>query len=588
MSPRHSRTVSLVPRLGVVPVLLLAGGALAAPPAHLLDLADVPADGRVVWRAWGARGVGSGGLPVAGGPDVDGDGFPDVAVAFFTADPLGRDNAGEVDVVFGNGRFLGSDSVDTGENPPGVLRIFGAAASETAGNEVWIDDITGDGLGDVLICRQNYTPEPERPGVGALTVIVGGPELAVLAAEGRVVDLADPPPELTLTTVQGAAATDRLGIWVRTGDVDGDGVADVVVGADQEDGGGEMDRGAVWVIRGGAHWASGIELELASFGATPWEGRVARVVPPPGSESFHLGATCQVADLDGNGRDEVLAAAALSRAGASFPPAGAPGSAVPFGGAPRGRLYIAWDDNFPSGVWEPGFTVDLSGPPGSLTVIRGEDINRVFGEEILGGLDYDGDGTADLFVGDLTALGARGLGHLFWNAARLRNRDLDLRNPVPAGTLTRILGPASGSLGSDTAAHGDFNGDGLADLVLTSPHAAPRGRVNAGEAHVFFGRHGPWPATVDTSPGDFPPAEVLEVTEIEGALGRNGSDDGDTLGYSATAFDLDGDGHTDLITNEMVGNGISPDTVDAGNLLVVRGAAIRPPSSPPIARRLLP
>lgn len=591
MMLRHSHSTSILSRvpslLSFLALVVLAGGALAAPPTHLLDLADVPRDSRAVWRVWGSRGQGVAGLPVAGGPDVDGDGHPDVAVAFFTADPLDRTNAGEVNLVFGDGRFFGADSVDTGEDPPRVLRIFGAARSETAGNEIWIDDVTGDGLGDLLICRQNYTPFV-RSGVGALTVIAGGPELAILAAEGRILDLANPPPEVTVTTLHGAAVGDRLGIWVRTGDVDGDGQPDVVVGADQEDSLIEDDRGAVWVVRGGPHWASGLEVDLADFGTTPWEGLLAKVVPPPGSEDFHLGATCQAMDLDGNGRHEVLAAAALNRSGAGFSPLGGQGTGVPSGGAPRGRLYIVWDDNFPAGDWPPGFTLDLSNLPGSGTVIRGEEANVVFGEEILGGLDYDGDGTADLFVGDLSALGARGLGHLFWNAELLRDRDLDLRDPLPGVSFTRILGPGSGSLGCDTAAQGDFDGDGLADLAVTAPHASPQGRFNAGIAHVLFGRRGAWPGTVDLSPGDLPLPRFLEVTEIHGALGRDGVDEGDTLGYSAGSFDLDGDGRTDLITNEMVGNGISPDTVDAGNLLVVRGAGIRPPSSPPTPRRLLP
>lgn len=591
-----SRCLRSFPLLPPVLVLLCAlaflgaGAAVADPPTHVLDLAEVPASHRGVWRAYGARGVGVAGLPVAGGPDVDGDGRPDVAVAFFTADPLEREDAGEVDLIFGDGRFWGRDSVDTGADPPTVLRVFGAAATETAGNEIWIDDVTGDGLGDLLICRQNFTPDPGRPGAGALTVIAGGPELALRAARGEPVDLAAPPQELTITTLVGAAATDRLGIWIRTGDVDGDGVADLVVGADQEDGAGEVDRGAVWVVRGGPHLASGATVSLGDFGASAWEGRLAKVIPPPGAEEYHLGATCQVADLDGNGRDEVLAAAALSRAGASFSPAGAPQSAHPFGGAPRGRLYIVWDDNFPAGPWPPGFTLDLGELPGGGTVIRGESDNVSFGEEILGGLDYDGDGTADLFVGDLTANAAAGLGHVFFDAPRLRGLDLDLRDTAAIEDaqlrLSRIFGPHSGALGSDTAAHGDFDGDGRADLAVTAPHATPEGRLNAGVAHVFFGRDGDWPARIETAPRQLPPSDRLEITEIRGALGRRGADEGDTLGYSAAAFDLDGDGRTDLVTNEMVGNGIGPDTIDAGNLLVLRGVALRPGAPPLRARRL--
>lgn len=578
---------SLFLLVALLGALLSSPATLAAPPSFLVDLAAVPPDDPDLWRVYGSRGQGFAGLPVVGGPDVDGDRFREVAIGFFTSDPLGRSNAGEVALVFGDGRFRGTDSVDTFVDPPQVLRILGAAATETAGNEVWLDDITGDGLGDVLICRQNFTPEPARPGAGALTVIVGSPELAAMAARGEVLDLANPPPGLTITTLVGVAATDRLGIWVRTGDVDADGIADVVVGADQEDGPGDPDRGAVWVVRGGPHWASGITLELFQFGASPWEGLIAKVIPPPGSDNFHLGATCQVFDLDGNGRAEVLAAAALSRSGASFSPAGAPGSARPAGGAPNGRLYIVWDDNFAEGAWPAGFTLDLAGLPGGRSEIRGQQENQVFGEEILGGLDYDNDGTADLFAGDLAALQGAGLGHLLFEAHLLRNRVIDLAVSDGGLRVTRFLGPVVGALGSDTAAHGDFDGDGIADLALTAPHAAPMGRVNAGVAHVFFGRQGPWPAEVRTASGQLPNPEELRVTEVWGALGRRAGDEGDTLGYSAAALDLDGDGRTELITNEMVGNGLGPGTLDVGNLLVLHGEGLWPGLPPLISRRLL-
>ena len=68
------------------------------------------------------------------------------------------------------------------------------------------------------------------------------------------------------------------------------------------------------------------------------------------------------------------------------------------------------------------------------------------------------------------------------------------------------------------------------------------------------------------------------MAEIQGANGAAPGDSGDTLGYSAAAGDVDGDGATDLIINEMVGNGLAPEAIDVGNLLVIGGHALRGPS----------
>jgi len=553
-------------------ILVLA----AAPPAvgqpvSTLDLAVLPTTDTRLERVYGAAGTGRFGVPVAGGGDVDGDGLPDLAVAHLTASPADRSFAGEIDVVFGNGEI--GRNLDLAEENPSVLRIYGAAASETAGSEIWMDDVTGDGIDDLLICRQNFSP-PGRIGAGALTLVVGGPALRDRAAALAPVDLATPPPELTLTTLVGAKSLDRLGIWARTGDVDGDGIADLVVAADQEDGDGETNRGAVYVVRGGPHLASGGSIDLAEFGSTPLAGHLARILPPPGAAGFHLGATCQIADLDGNGRGEVLAAAALNRAGAALDPPGAPGAAEGSGGAPGGTLYIVWDDNFPDGVWPAGFELQLGALPGGRSVIRGEEASVAFGEEIVGGADFDGDGEADLFAGDLAAHDATGLGYIFFPARRLRGQEVDLDLSLPPGLRrTRIRGPSPGAIAADTAAHGDFDGDGLADLAFAAPRATPEGRLHAGTIHVFFGRRGPWPAEIDTTPGQLPPPTSLCTAVIEGAHGRAGlEDEGDTLAYSAAVGDLDGDGLADLITNEMLGNGVAPDAVDVGNLLVLSGA----------------
>lgn len=553
-------------------------------PALVIDLATTATGSDELIRVSGPTGPttsGRFGVPVAGGFDVDGDGHRDLAFAQIVASPRGRGLAGEVRLVFGDGTIGGA--LDAAANPTRLLVILGAGEREMAGSEIWMDDVTGDGLGDLIVCRQNFTGLG-RVGAGAVTVVVGGPVLRNLAASSTVLDLAAPPAGVTLFTLVGAAPFDRLGVWARAGDVDGDGTADLVVAADQESRSGEPHHGALYVLRGGPHLARNAVADLARFGSSPYDGLWARVTPPGGSAEFHFGGTHQVGDLDGNGRAELIVAAALNRAGAGIGPTQAQAHGV--GGPPGGRMWIVWDDAFPAGSWPAGYQVRLgAGAPGSVTVLRGGAQNRSFGEELLGGLDYDGDGQADLFVGDLVADGTNaqnrsvsGIGYVLYAAQRLKGRDLSIDQATSVVRVTKILGPVQGAIGADTATHGDLDGDGFDDLVVGNPHDSPQDRSGAGSMHVFFGRRTGWPPVIDTAPGRLPPSWRGAITEIQGRAGQGGPNDiGDTLCYSAAAGDLDRDGRIDIITNEMVGNGVAPGAVDVGNLIVLGGSMVSPP-----------
>lgn len=569
---------------------LLGAWSAGAQNPHVVDLAGLETNPHQLLRVSGADNDGSFGVPVAGGFDVDGDGLADVAMASMRASPnVGgtvRTGAGVVHLVFGDG--TGGGSLDTAGTHTEILEFAGSGMDEVAGSEIWMDDVTGDGLGDLLIARQNYSPGPSRIGAGAFTIVVGGPELRTFAAGEMFADLADSSTPPRFVTFVGPSSLARLGMWIRTGDVTGDGIADIVVSADQTSEAGEMHRGAVYVIRGGGHLSAEQTIDLANFGATGLASRIARVTPPPGSAEFHLGATVQIADLDGNGTAEVLMAAALNRAGGILTADGAPaGSAHGTGGAPNGRVFIEWDDNF-SGAWAPGFTFVAGSGPGTSTRIDGIACNESFGEELLGGLDYDGDLAPDLFVGDIAgncgtvSQPFAGSGHLFFDAALLKGATIDRDAPPSGVARTDFFGADSGDISADTALHGDFDADGIADLAFSSPHADPLGRFHAGILHVFFGKDGVWPTEVDLG-GPFPDASVLRMTEIWGAKGRVGQDEGDTLAYSAAAGDVDGDGCPDLITNEMLGNGVLPAAEDAGNLIVIGAKTLRPTRVPALS-----
>lgn len=568
-------------------------------PSLAIDISALSTDADEFLRVSGSNNDGSSGVPIAGGFDCDADGFADYAMGAFQADPcdpprLGcsdpggaRDGAGAVHLVFGTGVIAGSvDTAGLPVMPAQRLEIAGDQAREAAGSEIWMDDVTGDGVGDLLIARQNYTPGAGRIGAGALTILVGGPELRTYANALQPLDLRSPPQSLTITNIVGAQFQDRVGIWMRTGDVTGDGIADIAVGADQASGSGQNHHGQVYVIRGGMHLDANQTVDLTNFpaaaGGTILAGHIARIVPPPGSNEFHLGATVQIADLDGNGRAEVIAAAALNRSGAALGPAGGSGGHAS-GGSVNGSVYIAWDDNFPAGLWAVGYEIDLAAPPGTRTIIDGAAVNQSFGEEILGGLDYDHDRAADLFVGDLVSnvggFFAAGRGLVIYDIASLAGLDIDLDTPPPGLELTEFLGGGSNHIAADTAMQGDFDGDGFDDLAFSSPHASPLGRFNAGTLHVFHGQNGLWPETIDLAPGALPPASEIRISEIYGANGRSGSDEGDILCYSAAAGDIDADGRDDFITNEMQGNGLDPSDVDAGNLIVLSGDLVAVPEA---------
>ena len=571
------RITHLLILLLIMPVLL------QAQPTGMTSLSDfTPQDG-LYRRVLGSVGEGYSGVPVAGGFDMDKDGKYDYAIAAMRASPQDRYRAGQIFLVFGDNTATGI--VDTALNDPRVLEIHGDQRQESAGSEIWMGDVTGNGYGDLIICRQNHSPDETRIGAGALTLIPATEALRTMAENGEVLDLRSPPEGLAILNIYGAGAYSRLCIWARSGDVTGDGVQDLAIGADREQKGDDEDTGAVYLVRGGSWLETAEDLDLAEFG-TIAAGKLARVTPrtmgsDTDTEDYHFGATLQLADLDGNGKADLMAAAAINRSGATLAPYPSGGNTHGSGGTENGTLYIAWDDNF-SGSWIPAPDFVVGSGIGSWSTINGGSnsaenpgpANDAFGEEILGGLDYDNDGTRDLFVGDLTADGygaisrnTAGLGHVIYDAAALKGREIELDSPPQGFAMASFLGPIVDAIAGDTALHGDFNDDGIADLAFSSPMDAPFGVTNAGTLHILLGKNGKWPVFSDLLHANYPSSDAVQIHEIYGDSGEGGGGGGDVLCYSAASGDMTNDGVIDLIVNEMQGDGSA--SVDAGNLLII-------------------
>jgi len=218
-----------------------------------------------------------------------------------------RTEVGEVYVVFGSGDLSGEVSIPTLEQDVTLSGSQGRPLHGQFGAAVASADVNGDDVDDIIVgAYRSNGPDGKRPASGAAYVFFGGSGL-----KGRL-SIADNQQGVTILGKENAS----LGLPIVTGDFNGDGTADVALGARLENSGQLSALGAVHILFGGSVFKGTIDLAQAAADVTITGSQPGELVP----------TSMDAADLNGDGADDLII--------------GSPLSDAPEGRRAAGRAYI--------------------------------------------------------------------------------------------------------------------------------------------------------------------------------------------------------------------------------------------------------
>jgi FG-GAP repeat len=467
--------------------------------------------------------------------DFNGDGFDDLAVSVPFEDVEGAADAGAVSVLYGAAAGLSSSGNQIWtQSTPDVKDK--AEDGDFLGWDLATGDFDGDGFFDLAIgVPFEHLDAPLTDHAGAVNVLYGSE--AGLTAEGNQRWTQDSPGIKDV-----AEGDDEFGAAVAAGDLNGDGYADLAVGARGESLSQVEGAGAVHVLLGSA-------AGLTSAGNQFWTQRT------PGVEedayfSDLFGVALAIGDLDGDGFGDLAI-------GANGEDLGEPGDpdAVPDAGAVNVLYGSA------AGPTAEGDQLWSQDSPDIDGIAETPDL---FGSSLATG-DFDGDGYHDLAVGAFGEdagpdAGSGAVNVIFGSAVGLTaegDQLLTQDSEIPDAT------EPEDHFGASLAA-GDFDGDGFDDLAAGVEGEDLSTTTDAGAVNVIHG-----------SPTGLNTVDSQIWTQNSPGPVLDNSEDGDAFGSSLAAGRFGDTGHIDLsigVRTEDVGAFPNLGVADAGAANVLYGS----------------
>jgi hypothetical protein len=476
------------------------------------------------------------GWPVSTAGDINGDGIADLVVGAHHA-TVGSNSyyAGKSYVIFGKSSGWTSPislSSLTGTN--GFVLSGENEGDESGFSVSTAGDINGDGIADLVV---------GAPHTYGGDYLYAGKSYVIFGKRSRT----SPMPLSSLNgangfALMGEAAGDESGTSVSTaGDINGDGIADLVVGAPQ-------------------YYYNGAGKSYVIFGKrSGWTDSLILLSSLTGSNGFVL--TGEVAG-DNSGAS-VSSAGDINGDGIADLVVGAPGA-----NNKNGKSYVIFGKR--SGWTSPISLSSLNGTNGFM--LMGE-ATGYSGTSVSSAGDINGDGIADLVVGA-------------WEANKsyvIFGKRSGWTSPISLSSLNgtngfMLTGEAAGDQsGGFVSSAGDINGDGIADLVIGAREANTGvDGWGAGKSYVIFGQ-----------PKTYSWASSISLSSLNGNNGfvLTGETEGDNSGsFVSTAGDINGDGIADVVVGAPEANsgegesyvifGDSQPILSINNLVINQGQTI--------------
>jgi len=413
-----------------------------------------------------------------------------------------------------------------------LFKAVGENDNDWFGHSVsYAGDVNGDGYADIIVGAPGFD-YGSNINVGAVYIYFGGPSM------DTIYDV----------RLAGENAGDVFGASVSyAGDVNGDGYADIIVGAYGYDDGSNSDAGAAYIYYGGPSMDATYDVKLVGENAYD-----------------HFGISVSYAgDVNEDGFDDVIVGAygfdngSNTNAGAAYIYFGGPsmdslydvrlvggniedyfGGSVSYAGDINGDGFddvIVGAYGFDNGSnTNAGAAYIYFGGPSMDAVydlrLVGENAFDLFGYSVSYAGDVNGDGYADVIVG---AYGYNDYSNIDAGAAYIYHGGLFMDTVYDI----RLVGEnISDHFGSSVSYAGDVNGDGFGDVIVGAEGYDNGSISDAGAAYIYYG------------------SSFMDAAYDARLVGENPDDKfGTSVSY---AGDVNGDGYADIIVGaESYGDG---------------------------------